>query len=118
MGCLGSNCSFQVSNFRRSSASTSADCICRNASLSATDTSLACFSTANSRPIKSTASELCNLWTTRLAQKCYLCSGTHCYLCVRVGHATSWWARQDSNLGPTDYEGAGHIQITCINASK
>ena len=31
IGCLGSSCSFQVSDFRRSSASTSADCVCRDA---------------------------------------------------------------------------------------
>src|SRR3989442_4428920 len=56
MGCFGSSRSFQTNNFCCSSASTGTDCVCRNASLSATDISLACFSTANTRPIKSTAS--------------------------------------------------------------
>jgi hypothetical protein len=55
MRCFGRSCSFQASNFPQSSASTGTNRVCRNASLSATDISLACFSTANSRPIKSTA---------------------------------------------------------------
>ena len=34
MGCFGSSCSFQISNFRCSSASIGADCVCRSSSRS------------------------------------------------------------------------------------
>ena len=33
-------------------------------------------------------------------------AGTFRYPCVQVGHSLDWWARQDLNLGPTDYESA------------
>src|SRR6516225_579520 len=56
MGCFGSNCSFHISSLRCSSASIGIDCFCRNSSRSATETSLACRSTANRASISATAS--------------------------------------------------------------
>src|SRR6266404_5116302 len=48
MGCFGSSCSFQISNFQCSSASIATDCFRRSSSRSAAETSLACLSTAKS----------------------------------------------------------------------
>ena len=33
-------------------------------------------------------------------------TGTLCHPCLRAGTMICWWALQDLNLGPTDYESA------------